>query len=147
MHQTVLWAKKYGFNLTAYFMLGLPHDTTATVEKTIAYAASLGIDQAMFFIATPFAGTAMNRVIESQGGRVTEDLYEEQVHFEGGRRAFEHPNLSREELERLYRLANRRFYLNPRTVGRFISRRLRSPRDVYYLARNAMSLLGTGHLW
>ncbi len=147
MHRAVQWAKKYDFNLTAYFMLGLPHDTHQSIRKTIDYAASLGIDQAMFFIATPFAGTAMGRVVEEHGGRVLEDLYEDQVHFEGGKRAFEHPNLTREEVEAYYREANRRFYMNPRTVTRFVRRRLRSPRDAWYLAKNATAMLTTGHLW
>lgn len=147
MHQTVVWAKQYGFNLTGFFMLGLPHDTRETVLKTIDYAASSGIDQAMFFVATPFGGTEMQRVIESHGGRVTVDLYEEEAHYEGGKRAFEHPNFTNEEMEDLYKLANKRFYMNPRTVSRFISRRVRNPRDVYFLAKNAASIALTGHLW
>ena len=48
-----------GIRSKGYFMLGLPGDTEATIRETIAFAADLDLDDAMFSLTTPFPGTRL----------------------------------------------------------------------------------------
>ena len=50
-------AKKIGFNLQSYFILGFPTDTEETMEKTIKMAKSLPFDFWGFFIMKPLPGS------------------------------------------------------------------------------------------
>ncbi|MHA1792805.1 MAG: B12-binding domain-containing radical SAM protein, partial [Promethearchaeota archaeon] len=54
-------AKKLGFYLNSYFILGFPTDTESTINKTIRFAKSLPFDFATFFIMKPLPGSRLFR--------------------------------------------------------------------------------------
>ena len=54
-------------------MLGLPYDTKETMQETIDFAKQLDLDEAIFSIATPMAGTKFYDLI-SEKGKFLQDL-------------------------------------------------------------------------
>lgn len=52
-------AQEEGLRTIGYFMLGLPGETAASMEATVSFACSLGLDEAWFSAATPYPGTEM----------------------------------------------------------------------------------------
>ncbi len=59
VRDAVKWTEEAGIQSKGYFILGLPGDTTETMEETITFAASLDLSEAMFSIATPMPGTQL----------------------------------------------------------------------------------------
>jgi anaerobic magnesium-protoporphyrin IX monomethyl ester cyclase len=69
--QVLAWARKYGIETLGFFMLGFPSETVDEIHQTIRFACNSHFDEALFSIATPYAGTELSRLI------LTGDLYEE----------------------------------------------------------------------
>ena len=59
VREAVGWTRAAGIRSKGYFMLGLPGDTEETMARTIAFAAELDLDEAMFSLTTPFPGTRL----------------------------------------------------------------------------------------
>jgi anaerobic magnesium-protoporphyrin IX monomethyl ester cyclase len=51
------WAKQAGIMNWGYFIIGLPGETEATIQQTIAFAKKLPLDIALFHVAAPYPGT------------------------------------------------------------------------------------------
>jgi hypothetical protein len=111
-----------------FFMLGFPTETREEAEATIAFARSLPLHGAMFFIPVPYVGTEMHQTLVARAGaRATTDL------SAAGMLAAEHelvadPNytssnlstMSPTELKRLQRWAYFRFYADPARMRRLL---------------------------
>lgn len=59
VRQALRWTHEAGIQSKGYFMLGLPGDSEQTMRETTHFAASLGLDEAMFSLTTPFPGTRL----------------------------------------------------------------------------------------
>ncbi|MCX6561135.1 MAG: radical SAM protein [Candidatus Aminicenantes bacterium] len=119
-----------------YFILGLPGETRASAERTIALARSLKLDIASFAIATPDLGTRLREEAVAKGwipaGRTDWDSTEFPI--------LETGTLTREEIWDLRRRAVRAFFLRPGYIlGKLLG--VRSPRDAASLVSNALALL------
>lgn len=53
----VIWTKKAGIKVWGYFIIGLPGETKATLNSTIAFAKSLPLDIVNFAVGAPYIGT------------------------------------------------------------------------------------------
>ena len=51
------WAHAAGIKNWGYFIIGLPGETVASIQETIAYSKELPLDIALFHIAAPYPGT------------------------------------------------------------------------------------------
>jgi len=60
-------SRELGFKVNSFFMIGYPEEKKADIQNTISYAKSLDIDDAHFFIATPFPGTDMYDICKKDG--------------------------------------------------------------------------------
>jgi radical SAM superfamily enzyme YgiQ (UPF0313 family) len=73
-------ARKYGIETLGFFMIGFPGETLAEINQTIRYACASKFDEALFSIATPYAGTELNDLVRStgayEGGNDTHDEWE-----------------------------------------------------------------------
>lgn len=60
----IINVKKAGVAVQAYFVIGLPGDTFAEFDKTLAFLESLplvpGVDQVNFFVTTPYPGSDLS---------------------------------------------------------------------------------------
>lgn len=60
----IKWGREFGYQLHAFFMLGLEGQTKLDIEKTIEFSKTLDLDSASFFIAQPLPGTPMFKHIK-----------------------------------------------------------------------------------
>jgi len=111
--------KKIGINVLSSFILGNPGETLDSAKRTIDFACELKPTFALFYRLVPYPGSeayenyfAQNRLKEEAGwanfAPKSETL------------AFEHENLSKEELDSLIFNAYRKFYANPTNIFRII---------------------------
>ena len=61
------WARKYDIETLGFFMLGFPGETVAEINQTIRFACESHFDEALFSIATPYAGTELNDLVRATG--------------------------------------------------------------------------------
>ena len=59
VREVIAAAKKLGIKTKAFFMLGIPGETRAEMEETLAMARELAVDWSCFSIASPLPGTPM----------------------------------------------------------------------------------------
>ena len=92
-----------------FFMIGLPWDSRETVRETVEFARELDGDISNFSIAYPFPGSELYRIAVEKG------LLEEGQAVSGdySKPALPTLHLSREEVARLERWANRKLLLRP----------------------------------
>ena len=116
----VKWARKAGMEIRGSVILAMPTDTPDIAEKTIAFACELNVDWMIFYPYHVQPGTYLGD-IAAQHGRI---LDEEADMFVPSYL----PNAygSTEEISRLIKKANRRYYLRPRYILRTLWR-LKNP--------------------
>jgi anaerobic magnesium-protoporphyrin IX monomethyl ester cyclase len=61
------WAKKAGIKNFGYFIVGLPGETEATIQQTIAFSKTLPLNVAIFHIAAPYPGTPFFHEVVQNG--------------------------------------------------------------------------------
>lgn len=103
-------AKKHGFQVYGFFIIGLPGETEESFLKTMEYAEKLDLDIANFTIAVPFIGTELFRMVKAQGRFLIDTTKNIGSGFYGGQAFFEYGNNSKEDILRRYRTAYKRFY-------------------------------------
>lgn len=117
--EIVSYCDRLGIRVTAFYMLGLPDDTSDSINKTIQYAKYLNTHVAQFFIHTPFPGTeyfekVKNDIVEKDWQKL--DCYTP---------VLKHKNLTKEQLLALKDKAFVSYYYRPRYFMKFIPRLMR----------------------
>jgi len=115
----VKWAKEAGMETSGFFMLGLPEDTLETMNQTIDFACSLGLDYAKATILLPLPSTPLFEDFEKKGIIKTKDWTK--YNFHTASRVYDHPNLDWQTLEKYYAKFHKKFYFRPSYIlGRLI---------------------------
>jgi len=117
VEQTLRWSKAAGIRNYGYFILGLPGETEATIDQTIAFSKKLPLDFALFHIAVPYPGTPLwYEALDHGWLRVNRwedfDMYNSSV--------LEYPNLSAAQLQEAARRAAREWALRPAPMWTFV---------------------------
>jgi len=99
--------RKAGMGISAFFVVGFPGERKADIEKTFDYAMNLGVDQACFFTATPYPGTALFQQCLDEGLLETPVDY---TKLRVGHPLFGSVDWSADELCEMTREAQARFY-------------------------------------
>jgi len=107
----VMWAKESGMETSGFFMIGLPDDTIETMEQTIKFACSLGLDYAKATILVPLPSTQVFEDFEKKGLLKTKDWTK--YNFHEPSHVYNHPKLSWEVLEKYYNKFHKKFYFRP----------------------------------
>lgn len=115
-------AKKVGLETVGFFIIGLPGDNEATMEKTIRFACELDPVVANFSMLTPYPGTKVWEQVHRNGGRMLVQDWQDYVFFEGKAR-YEMGETTAELQERKWKEAYRRFYLRPHRIAMTLMRR------------------------
>lgn len=138
-------ANRAGLLTNGFFMLGLPFDTPETMRRTVAFACSLPLDLAQFFITIPFPGTELHDIV-ARDGRFIHHAPDErwtQGYFMG-RATFEMPAFDAATVERTFRAASRRFFLQPGRILRLLRKRIRRPADIPQILAKAWYVVSRG---
>ena len=109
-------AQRAGLQTMGFFIFGMPHETEATMEKTIQLALELDPDLANFMIAAPFTGTELWKLVEKEGILFSHNwddyaIHADKAHFQVG-------DLTADLVERKWHEAYRRFYFRLHRLAR-----------------------------
>ena len=129
IRKAVKMVKKSGMETYGFFVIALPEDTEKTINDTIAFAVELDMTISKFDISVPLPGTKMYRQIDEAGRIKTKD-WSQYIFHRTDTHLFDHPNMSWEKIEELYKLAYRKSYLR---AG--------------YIAKRFIHGIRTGGLW
>ena len=61
----VRWTRKHKINTLGFFMIGFPTETIEEINMTIRFACETDLDEALFSIVIPYAGTELSRQVLS----------------------------------------------------------------------------------
>ena len=146
VRETIKCVRRAGILTNGFFMIGLPYDTRETMEQTIAFARSLPLHQALFFVTIPFPGTDLHRLVHEQGRFLyhnDQQLYEDGYFM--GRASYEMPGRFDAALvEEMYKKAYRSFFLRPGRLLSLAMKRIRRPKDIYYLLIKGLKVIFRG---
>ena len=114
--------KAAGIRVKALLMMGLPGETSATVQRSMDYVLSLPIDDFSLTKFTPFPGSPLYADIREHG--TFEEDWERMdcMNFQ-----FVPFGMSREQMEALHQSFYRRHFLRPRILWNYIAMVWRSP--------------------
>jgi anaerobic magnesium-protoporphyrin IX monomethyl ester cyclase len=116
--KAVSMAQKNGISVAGHFILGLPGDSTESINKTIQFSKSLNLDFAQFYCATPFPGSSLYQT-------AMDNQWIQAIHFEAFRQdnaVMNLPRLGPDSVNALRKKAYRSFYMNPRFFFKIIVR-------------------------
>jgi len=123
-------AKKAKIDVHGCFVMGLPGETTQTMEKTINYALSLGLHTVQFSAAVPFPGTDYFDWCK-KNGYIKAKRWDEWLK-RGGEQSpvIDYPGLTADQVERFVDRGLTRFYFRPAYMIKFLLE-TRSSSDLY----------------
>ncbi len=107
-------AKAVKLETMGFFIIGLPGENEASMERTIKFACEVDPLIANFSMMTPYPGTKVWELAKRQGRLLLND-WEDYVFFDG-RARYELGDMTAELVERKWKEAYRRFYLRPHRV-------------------------------
>ena len=114
--EKVYLCKKAGFKVSSSFLFGTPGETLADMEETIRFAVSLPLDSACFSLVMPFPGTEIRAEAIQKGYLVHSDYEDYTMSLDNIRPALATPDWNGEDILRMIRKANRRFFVRPKQV-------------------------------
>jgi len=120
--RAVAWARKYGFTILGYFMVGLPGETAETIAETARFAASLDVDYAKFSITMPLPGTPL---YEQWRPYIRDESRHDFSIHKPEPSLYDHPDFLWEDLERHTKAAYRTFYGRPGYVAKRVLRSIK----------------------
>jgi len=103
-----------GIRSFAFFILGYPGDTPASLERTIDYAISIDLDFANFYPAVPYPGTELYATAKRNGWLASEDW----ARMEYSYYLLRGNGLDEPVVMDAISRARRRFYLRPGYIAR-----------------------------
>jgi len=113
-------AKKIGLEITLFFIIGNLYENEKTMQQTIDFAKELDPDYVQFTVATPYPGTQLYDAVKKEGKLLVTN-WEEYGSYEG-KAYFEHNELTKELVERMYRKAYKEYYLRPKIMLRYLKK-------------------------
>lgn len=113
--------KKEGIITGGFFMLGHPQDTMSTMLQTIAFAKDLDLDYPFFFKAVPFPGTKMHEIVMKKGKMIGDNHRAGIEKYTIKNAIFEMDTFTAKDVERVFTLAYRTFYLRPRKILKLVA--------------------------
>ena len=108
--QTVMMAKKMGFEVYGFFIIGLPGETEDAFQRTMAFARSTGFDVANFCMAIPFVGTELYKMVENEGQFLIDTTKNISDGFYSGKVFYEYGEMKEADVLRRYKMAYKEFY-------------------------------------
>jgi len=112
-------AHKAGLVVHGCFVLGLPGETTETMEKTVKFALDLNIDTVQFSASMPFPGTEYYRICE-EDGLIKARSWEDWLDKGEQSTVVEYPGLTKEEIEYYVDRGLKKFYFRPTYMVKYL---------------------------
>lgn len=110
VEESVKLAKKHGFVVYGFFIIGLPGETEESFQQTLEFARRANFDVANFMMAVPFVGTELYRMVEADGRFLIDVTQNIDSGFYGGKVFYEYGDNTAEDILRRYKAAYKEFY-------------------------------------
>jgi hopanoid biosynthesis associated radical SAM protein HpnJ len=118
--------RKLGIVIHGTFILGLPGETTETIEKTIRFAQEINPHTIQVSLAAPYPGTTLYRQAVDNGWLLENDAAN-LVNDKGVQlAAISYPHLSKEEIFHSMEAFYKRFYFRPSKIWEIVKEMLTS---------------------
>jgi anaerobic magnesium-protoporphyrin IX monomethyl ester cyclase len=124
--------RKVGVQTVGFFMVGVPGDTPASIERTIELAREVAPDFAKFTVFVPYPGTTDYNNLKEQGKLTGADQWSRYTSYptRANPPVYLPEGMSVDDVIRMHRRAFRRVYARPSTVWRHLVKiRTLSPMD------------------
>ena len=69
----IKWAKEAGIFVTVSVIIGYPGETKETLQESLDFVRKVEPDSVWLSIATPYPGTELRALVESNGWKMTDD--------------------------------------------------------------------------
>lgn len=137
IRKAIDWTRASGMNIRGAFMLGNPGETPESMQKTIAFAVSAGIQFAIFNITTPYPGTAMYKEYCSKNALLHQnwDLYNL------AQPVIKLDTISDKDVMQSYYRSYRDFYLRPLFILRHVVA-IRTLSELMMYGKAALKVIG-----
>ncbi|MCP3685656.1 MAG: radical SAM protein [bacterium] len=122
-------AKKAGIRVTCFILIGLPGDNKGTIKRTMKFVKEVDPDLAQIGTVVPYPGTIVYENLKKENKLIYKN-WSDYVRYTS--RAFFETEISKEEIETLYKYAIRTFYMRPSFL---IKKLFTSPGDYYRLSK------------
>jgi radical SAM superfamily enzyme YgiQ (UPF0313 family) len=143
VYKSIMMARKYNIEVGVTFMIGLPFDTLETIQETIDFAKSLYADHVFFWVATPFPGTEFYHLVEREGKFLYDASFMSHAYTKN-RAIYEMPTLKARDVEKMVKKAYQEVYLRPSQLWRQIHRKIKHPKQIWYLLSQGWKTLWYG---
>jgi len=118
--------RKLGIVIHGTFILGLPGETAATIEKTIEFAKEINPHTIQVSLAAPYPGTALYKQAVAEGWLQDSDAHH-LVNDKGVQlAAISYPHLSKDEIFHSMEVFYKRFYFRPGKIWEIVREMLTS---------------------
>jgi len=118
--------RKLGIVIHGTFILGLPGETAATIEKTIQFAKEINPHTIQVSLAAPYPGTALYKQAVAEGWLQESDAHH-LVNDQGVQlAAISYPHLSKDEIFHSMEVFYKRFYFRPSKIWEIVREMLTS---------------------
>jgi radical SAM superfamily enzyme YgiQ (UPF0313 family) len=124
--------RKVGVQTVGFFMVGVPSDTPASIERTIELARELEPDFAKFTVFVPYPGTTDYNTLKAQGKLDGAEQWSRYTSYptHANPPVYLPDGMTVDDVIRMHRRAFRRVYARPSTVWRHLVQiRTLSPLD------------------
>ena len=112
--------RKLGIVIHGTFILGLPGETTLTIEKTIEFAKEINPHTIQVSLAAPYPGTALYKQAVAEGW-LQETEAQHLVNEKGVQlAAISYPHLSKEQIYHSMEVFYKRFYFRPSKIWEIV---------------------------
>ena len=112
--------RKLGIVIHGTFILGLPGETTDTIEKTIEFAKEINPHTIQVSLAAPYPGTALYKQAVAEGW-LQETEAQHLVNEKGVQlAAISYPHLSKEQIYHSMEVFYKRFYFRPSKIWEIV---------------------------
>ena len=112
--------RKLGIVIHGTFILGLPGETTATIEKTIEFAKEINPHTIQVSLAAPYPGTTLYKQAVTEGWLQESDAHH-LVNEKGVQlAALSYPHLSKEQIFHSMEVFYKRFYFRPSKIWEIV---------------------------
>ncbi|MFC1521615.1 B12-binding domain-containing radical SAM protein [Elusimicrobiota bacterium] len=108
--EVAMLAKKMGFLVYGFFVIGLPGENDEAFRKTIEFARRVDFDAANFCMAIPFVGTELYEMVKERGRFLIDTSRNIDMGFYGGKVFFEHGDVREGDVLRRYKTAYKEFF-------------------------------------
>lgn len=110
-------ARKKGFLVYGFFIVGLPGETDEAFERTLKYVKTLKLDVASFCMAVPFVGTELYRMVKEDGRFLIDTSRNIFSGFFDGKVFFEYKGAKEEDILKRYKKAYKETYTLKKKLG------------------------------